>query len=78
MCSLLTLLWSRLLLLHLLDKQVKHLRLDELLDKVSSRLGLNGLVETSLFEHSLLSSATVFHIRGIVADCSHKEMQEGL
>lgn len=73
----LTLLRTRVLLLYLLDKQVKHLRLDKFLDKVSSGLGLNGLVETSLFKHSGLSSTAVFHIRGIVADCFHKEMQEG-
>lgn len=73
----LTLLWSSLLLLHILDKQVKHLRLDELLDKVSSGLGLDGLVETSLFKHALLSSAAAFHVRGVMADCFHKEMQEG-
>lgn len=73
----LTLLWPRVLLLYLLDKQVKHLRLDEFLDKVSSGLGLNCLVETSLFKHSGLSSTAVFHIRGIVANCFHKEMQEG-
>ncbi len=73
----LTLLRSRLLLLQLLDKQVKHLRLDELLDKMSSGLGLNGLVETSFFKHPLLSSMPALHIRGIMADCFYKEVQEG-
>lgn len=75
---LLTLLWSRLLLLDLLDKQVKHLRLDELLDKMSSGLGFDGLVETSLFEHAPLFGAVALHVRGIMADRFHKEMQEGL
>lgn len=73
-----TLLWSRLLLLDLLDKQVKHLRLDELLDEVSSGLRVDGLVETSFFKHPLLSFAAVFYIRGIMANCFYKELQEGL
>lgn len=58
----LTLLWSRLLLLHLLDEQVKHLCLDEVLDKVPGFFRLNGLVETSLFKQPTLCVMTVFNI----------------
>lgn len=58
----LTLLWSRLLLLHVLDEQVKHLCLNELFDKVSSGFGLNRLVEPSLVKHPTLSSMTKFHM----------------
>lgn len=72
----LTLLRSLLLMLHLLDEQVKHLRLDELLDKVSSGLGLDGLVEAPLFEHGPLGT-TEFHVGRVMAHCFHKEIQEG-
>lgn len=54
--TVLTLLLLRVLL-RLLDKKVKHLRLDEPLDKVSSAFGLDGLVETSLLKLSRLSAA---------------------
>lgn len=57
-----TLLGSRLLLLHLLDEQVEHLCLDELLDKVSRGLGLNGLVEGPLLKRARLSLAIAFHV----------------
>lgn len=73
-----TLLGSRLLLLHLLDEQVEHLCLDELLDKVSRGLGLDGLVEAPLLKHARLSLPTALHVRGVMADCPDEEMQEGL
>lgn len=76
--TLLTLLRSRLLLLlRLLDEQVKHLRLEEPLDKVSRGPGVNGLVETFLVEHPPFSSMAALHVRGVMADCFHKELQEG-
>lgn len=73
-----TLLGSRLLLLHLLDEQVKHLCVDELFDKVSRGLGLDGLVEAPLLKHARLSLPTAFHVRGVMADRPDEEMQEGL
>lgn len=74
----LTLLGAELLLLHLLDEQVKHLRLDELLDKVPRGLGVDGLVEAPLLEHSRPAVSVALHVRGVVADGPHEEVQKGL
>lgn len=73
-----TLLGAQLLLLHLLDEQVKHLRLDKLLDKVPRGLGVDGLVEAPLLKHGRVAVSAALHVRGVVADGPHKEVQEGL
>ena len=59
----LTLLGARwLLLLQLLDKQVKHLGLEELLDKVPRGLGLDGLVEGPALKHPRLPASFPRHV----------------
>lgn len=73
-----TLMRAGLPLLHFLDEDVKHLRLDELLDEVPRGLGLDGLVEGPLLE--CLAGprpATRGHKRGVVAHRFHKEGEEG-
>lgn len=73
-----TLLRAGLLLLHLLDEQVEHLRLDELLDKVPRGLRVDGLVEAPLLEHGRPAVAIALHVGRVVADGPHEEVQEGL
>lgn len=73
-----TLLGAELLLLHLLDEQVEHLRLEELLDKVPRGLGVDGLVEAPLLENGRLAVSPALHVGGVVADGPHEEVQEGL
>ena len=68
---------ARWLLLHLLDKQVKHLGLEELLDKVPRGLGLDGLVEGSALEHPRLAPAVPRHVQIKMANSLHEEGQEG-
>lgn len=74
----LTLLWSRLLLLRLLNEKVEHLRLDELLYKVSSGLGVDGFVEGPLVKDAVLPGGSILDEGGVVTDGPHEEVQEGL
>ena len=74
-----TLMRPGLPLLHLLDEDVEHLGLHELLDEVPGGVALDGLVEGPALERpARLRPATRGQIRGIVAHRLHKEAQEGL
>ena len=68
-----------LLLLRLLDEDVEHLGLHELLDEVPGGVALDGLVEGPALEGpARLRPATRGQVRGVVAHRLHKEAQEGL
>lgn len=69
-----------LVLLLLLDEEVEHLCLDELLDKGSAALGLHSLQEALFLERSalLLTAASPPNVIRKVTHRFHEECQEGL
>lgn len=64
-------------LLHFLDEQVKHLRLNELLDETSCAFGLNGFTEAPLGEGRRSVRSVSHHVFGKMADSFDEERQEG-
>lgn len=64
-------------LLHFLDKQVEHLRLYKLLDKMPHAFGLDGFTEVLLVEVRCCTWSVPHHVFRKMANGFDEERQEG-